>query len=153
MSRHVDGPHKGRVKQLGTTHSTWSEAGRHQHGFSAPRVPVRFRSFIRPSDRASVGSLSCCLFLGRVILNACFDTISGRVNNAIRCSRGAWSRVWIRPVVVLCQGHGQLSSRERTRTLLKETPVESSKVFTSLRLTVISCVDVPRFLQHVASFG
>lgn len=59
---------------------------------------VRFRFFIRLSGRASVSFLSCCLFLS-VILNACFDAISGRVNNAVRCSRDAWSRVWIRPVV------------------------------------------------------
>lgn len=150
MSRHVDGPCKGRAnnsEQL--TQPDPKPAGINM--VSPCRVccvcPV---SFLHPSvrPRSTVRrSLSCSLFLGRVILNACFDTISGRVNNALCCSRDAWSRVWIRSVVVLAKDtvDGQIA---RKLTLLKETSVEDSKVL--IALTASHCTS--RLFLSVSAF-
>lgn len=121
--------------------STWSLR-------AACAASVRFRSFIRPSSQASVNSLRS-VPEPRVILNACFDAISGRVNNAVRCSRDAWSRVWIRPDI-LCQGHGRSSSASSSE---RNSCSESSKVLTlTSRATVIACIDVSRFLQRFPYF-
>lgn len=126
MSRHVDGPRKGRVnnsEQL--TQPDPKPAGINM--VSPRRVccvcPVSFlHPSIRPTEHPSVPAVcswtgwSLTHVLTRLVTAVCEQRgllfprrVISRVNPS---SRGP------------CQGHGRLSSREKTRALLKETLVE-----------------------------